>query len=356
MSVSLPTAPLVLPAPGDQSAVRVFRRVWLRAMRGFLDQTTAGLAPELVREVHHARRVLVAVTKATPEAGLTAVASPDVLAPTLAMLAGRTPPSQALDIAARGLLAQLSESGTPFPAAHAAGQHHLRAISERAHLATADTNPIANMEEHPDKDGNALDLGGHDPSAWRGSITRAVDLVHAALPALRRELATTLHRIVPVGYDEERHLSASYREAPGLVYMTLHPNPITMAEAIVHETQHGKLNALTWFDPVLRNGHTEWTTSPVRPDLRPLMGVLLAAHAFVPVAAMHLQLAAADHPASRDSWFARRRAHVLEANHEAMTTLARLGDFTATGRALFAGLQALHAATSAAVAPPSQRS
>src|SRR5690606_5269945 len=111
------------------------------------------------------------------------------------------------------------------------------------------------------------------------------------LPELRVEIGANLQRVVPVGCDDKRHFSASYREAPGLVYLSLHPSPLTMAEAIVHETQHAKLNALGWLDPVLHNGHDTWTSSPVRPDLRPLMGVLMAVHAFIPVAALHGALA-----------------------------------------------------------------
>ena len=66
-------------------------------------------------------------------------------------------------------------------------------------------------------------------------------------------------RVVPVGFHAEQHLSASYREAPGLVYLTLHPSPLTLAEAIIHETQHVKLNALSWLDPISHNGHSEWS-------------------------------------------------------------------------------------------------
>ena len=40
---------------------------------------------------------------------------------------------------------------------------------------------------------------------------------------------------VPVGWDEQRHLSASYQEAIGTVYLSLHPNPLTLAEALIHE-------------------------------------------------------------------------------------------------------------------------
>ena len=142
------------------------------------------------------------------------------------------------------------------------------------------------------------------------------------------------------------HLSASYAEAPGLAWLTLHPDPLTMAEAIVHETQHSRLNTLMWLDPVLHNGRREWTTSPVRPDLRPLSGVLLAAHAFVPVAAMHARLDELGHPISRSPHFKRRRAEVLQSNARGLQTVEERGQPTTTGQRIIGGLRALHDACS----------
>lgn len=225
------------------------------------------------------------------------------------------------------------------------------------HLATVDTNPRSMLEAHPDKAGNAVDLGGRTIDAWRDALNAALATVEVALPALHRELLAHLQRVVPVGFEPERHLSASYLEAPGLVYLTLHPSPLTLAEALVHETQHGKLNLLRWFDAVLDNGHSEWTPSPVRPDLRPLMGVLMAVHAFVPVAALHRRLAELEHPLAEGPHFARRRGEVLAANTHGLQTLRAKARPTATGRRLLADLEALHRATregiGTAALPPS---
>ncbi len=156
-------------------------------------------------------------------------------------------------------------------------------------------------------------------------------------------MSVSLQRLVPVGYHAERHFSASYREAPGVVYLTLHPSLLTLAEAIVHETQHGKLNVLRWFDAVLMNGDNTWSKSPVRPDLRPLWGVLLAVHAFVPVAALHLVLAEQNHPLSHGEPFARRRAEVLAANEHGLSTLRELALPTEVGKRVLGGLEELHA-------------
>ncbi len=206
------------------------------------------------------------------------------------------------------------------------------------------------QEEHPDKKGNAIDLGGRTPDEWARALGEALEVVRAALPVLHDELALSLRRIVPVGYEPERHLSASYREAPGLVYMTLHPSVLTLAEAIVHETQHGKLNVLSYFDPVLVNGRTTWTASPVRPDLRPLSGVLLAVHAFVPVAGFHQRLVEIDHPISRTPEFKTRREQVLSGNARGLSLVHELGQPTAIGREAIAALDALHEVTRSALA------
>ena len=213
----------------------------------------------------------------------------------------------------------------------------------RLTLATVDRNPLAELEAHPDKQGNALDLGGHGREVWASALTAALDAIVAALPALAGELPITLERIVPVGFDRERHLSCSYREAPGLVYLSLHPDPLTLAEAIVHETQHGKLNLLSWLDPLLTNAPDERVASPARPDLRPLFGVLLAAHAFVPVAVLHHQLAALGHPLAASTRFEARRCQVLDGNARGLATLAEHARPTATGARVIAALADLHA-------------
>jgi HEXXH motif-containing protein len=117
-----------------------------------------------------------------------------------------------------------------------------------------------------------------------------------------------------------------------------------LAEAIVHESQHGKLNTLRWLDPVLENGDATWTSSPVRPDMRPLMGVLMAVHAFVPVAALHQRLRELDHPLADPE----RRAQVIAGNADGLVTLRELAKPTALGKRVIAALEELHAATSSA--------
>ncbi len=199
-------------------------------------------------------------------------------------------------------------------------------------LALADNFPLAEVEAHPDKSGNVIDLGGKSTDVWIASLREALAIVERYLPELRREIDVGLATIIPVGFDAERHLSATYRESIGAVYLSLHPEPVTMAEALVHEFSHTKLNALFEVDAVLDNADEPRFASPVRPDPRPLRGVLLAVHAFVPVVRMHEAMIAAGDPRAVS---AARLDEVRQGNAEGLGVLLTNAAPTPIGRALF---------------------
>lgn len=408
MSTELPAGFLCLPAAGDRTLPALRRKLGLLCLHTLLTLHPAR-AGRLQGRFARFQRWLEVVARGPHKKALTrALASLDVVTPTLVLRSGLGEAEQLLaelvpallvalehanggtfterllwdvpvrhlldarggralelDPPGRGALADRSgleirtATGLAFSPTRAAtdslptGARAVQAFfplgdSPLPALALADSNPLRMLEEHPEKLGNALSLGERSPEAWADALRDALELIRLALPELHREMIDTLERVVPVGYEPERHLSASYREAPGLVYVTLHPSPLTMAEALVHETQHGKLNAASWFDSVLENGQSAWTPSPVRPDLRPLWGVLLAVHAFVPVSALHLRLAELDHPLTRTDAFAQRRAEVLAANRDGLGTLERLARPTELGRRVVGAIAVLADAVSLA--------
>ena len=262
------------------------------------------------------------------------------------------PPSQLIDVQ-RGGVHQLAAAGYSIGPSGievqlddgsfvgfeelARPRSHFFPVNEFLHFSTFDSNPLAMQETHPDKLGNATDLGGHTAEEWVDSLQRALSEIERWLPECWSELGWFMQRIVPVGYHPEKHLSASYTESIGLAYVSLHPDTVIMAEAIVHESQHSKLNMLMAFDPVLHNGRSTWTDSPVRPDLRPLSGVLLAAHAFVPVALMLKRM----REAQTNPTIERRWQQVLDSNQRSLDTLQRLAQPTAIGKKVLNGLVAL---------------
>jgi HEXXH motif-containing protein len=227
--------------------------------------------------------------------------------------------------------------------AYLRGDRPFRPVAGRWFLALHDDNPLAGVEAHPHKSGSHLDLGGQPPQRWIAALEDALELVDAASPLLRDEMAELLQGFVPVGYDAQRHVSASYREAVGLVYLSLHPQRLTMAEAIVHEFQHSKMNALLARDPLLENHPDESYPSPVRPDPRPLLGVLLAVHAFVAVAAVHRRLIEEHHRDASEPRF----EEIVAKNRDGLSTLRRHARPTPLGRRLIEDLESAHAEASA---------
>ena len=201
-------------------------------------------------------------------------------------------------------------------------------------LAEVDNNPLSMFEAHPDKSGNAIDLGGRAPAEWVDVLRRCLDLVARHMPLLRNEMDLFLHQVVPVGYHAERHLSASYQEAIGTIYMTLHPNLMTMTEALIHEYSHNKLNALFELDGVLDNAFSPLYASPVRPDPRPLHGIVLAVHAFQPIARLYELMTEADEPVSKSPDFKRRFEQIRKVNRDGAEVVLGNGRPTPIGRGL----------------------
>lgn len=207
-------------------------------------------------------------------------------------------------------------------------------ITDHLVLALADNNPLAMIDAHPDKQGNAIDLGGHEAREWTTTLAEALDLIGQCLPDLRDEMDLFIHQIIPVGWYAERHLSASYREAIGSIYLSLHPSLMTMAEALIHEFSHNKMNALFELDDVLENAFTSSFASPIRPDARPLHGVLLAVHAFLPVARLYEIMLERGHPLAQNSSFRDRYDAIRAINREAATIVLENGRPTPLGRAV----------------------
>jgi hypothetical protein len=188
-------------------------------------------------------------------------------------------------------------------------------------LCRADDSPLALHEAHPDKEGNRTSLGGKPQEEWASSLRAALRVIEQGLPELHAEIRLALTQIVPVGYDAQRHLSASFQENLGTAYLTLHPQDMTMVEAIVHEFSHNKLNALFELDPVLHNAFEPLFASPVRPDPRPLHGVLLAVHAFMAVEKLYSSLRDQRHPACEGAGFEQRFDDIVRGNRDGLQTL-----------------------------------
>lgn len=353
-----PIADLTIPDPGSTTAREVLSLALRRLLRDAIELPRT--APASARAEAAALHALLSNALKTSPGALAAA----LRRPTIGALVRCLRPACGLPETARdalfvelcaGLRHDLAAAGAPLPPAvegriprrvlslldrtardTATGEvtHPYAPIARDVVLALADNNPLAMEEAHPDKQGNAIDLGGRSIEEWTSTLREALALIEAHLPDLAGEIDLYVHQVVPVGFDEHRHLSASYQEAIGTIYMTLHPSLMTMTEALIHEFSHNKINALFELDDVLENAWSPLYTSPVRPDPRPLHGVLLAVHAFLPVARLYEKMIEAGHPLSRSEGFSRRFAAVRRTNREGAEVVLKNGRPTEMGRAV----------------------
>ncbi len=225
-------------------------------------------------------------------------------------------------------------------------------IVDEIFLAEDDNNPCSIFRDHPEQDGRELGLGDRPVQDWLDPLAEAIELIDKFLPLFGEELRLVGRLIFPIGFLPERHLSASYQEMIGTIYMSLHPRVITMAEAIVHEFQHNKLLAAMHLDPLITNAHSDRFRSPVRPDLRPLHGIVLAVHAFQPIAVMYRNMATANHPLSKEPYWRERYQQVLNVNADGTRTTLAHAKATDAGSQLLAEMTRLDEEAAAFIEPP----
>lgn len=162
-------------------------------------------------------------------------------------------------------------------------------------LTEIDSNPYGTFDAHPDnrKDGVRIGWGSSSESEWFDAYARAFDILRQSDPGFFVEINRYLKKIVPLGTDDKAHRSASYAEAFGAVYMGLvpgEPHPeFSVLEGLIHEWSHNKANLARNLAPLVLNGNEEAYYSSYRPDPRPIEGIFLGVHAFVPTVRVFLE-------------------------------------------------------------------
>jgi HEXXH motif-containing protein len=153
-------------------------------------------------------------------------------------------------------------------------------------------------------DGEVRAWQEHLDGAWRLLVTRHRRHAEA--------IAAGLTSIVPLrGDPAHRGISATSRDAFGAVAMSVPADAVALAVGLLHEFQHGKLNAVQYlFD--LHQPAGDRVYSPWRDDPRPLGGLLHGAYAYLAVAGFWRVERRSGDPVA-DFEFARWRAAVAAA-------------------------------------------
>jgi HEXXH motif-containing protein len=140
---------------------------------------------------------------------------------------------------------------------------------------------------------DALDLtGSTDIPKFEGRVVSAIeppmaqvfhdaiDIISSYAPEYLRWIARVLHQVFLLEPTGERIHSGSVENYLGLIHMSAHPQPLPVAELLVHEATHQYMNVLRKLQPLDdgTDSRTYWSP-PVNTD-RPISMIIAALHAF----------------------------------------------------------------------------
>jgi HEXXH motif-containing protein len=197
-----------------------------------------------------------------------------------------------------------------------------------------DTGDFPELARQNSEHGGELGASAADPTKC---LAAAFHFLVEAWPESLPDLMAVFRGVVALDAPGGHTYSASAPTSPLIVQLTLRPNEysIVLAETIVHETAHLKLHTLNEMQPLLVDDGEARYRHPWRPDLRPMQGVLLGAHAFLNVTRMYEK---AIENGSKDAFVHRERAVRLGEVREALGTLARHARFTPAGHTVFGSM------------------
>jgi HEXXH motif-containing protein len=161
---------------------------------------------------------------------------------------------------------------------------------------------------------------------WLNLLNSAWKWVEEQDTALTTEMKMILRAVVPVKRaDKHIHTSGSFKEAPGLIALSWDDDVPVLAEALVHEYHHQKLNALLNLDRLIEGPTFEAIyPSPWRKDARPLLGILHGVYTFQAVLRFWIKLLATKEVESYKTPI-RKRTHTLHS--QLLTALATLQEY-----------------------------
>jgi HEXXH motif-containing protein len=148
-----------------------------------------------------------------------------------------------------------------------------RGVTLRAWL--EDTDPYNGFSAP----GKPVALSESERTEWRKLLDEAWDVLTSNHAAHARELAAGLRALMPIAADVDT-VGASAPSAFGGIRLSTTGSAPAFAEALIHEMQHSKLNALLTLVKLSDDDHGARYLAPWRDDPRPLVGIVHGVYAF----------------------------------------------------------------------------
>ena len=218
-------------------------------------------------------------------------------------------------------------------------------------LTPHDWNPDRYLEAHPDRinSWNTLGFWWKSDSEWFHLFEKSFAILTAISPGFTDELSNMIRKIIPMGISHGTHNSASYSRCIGHIYMSypsgMEYSELALLEAIIHESNHNKLNLILRCEPLLNNTFHEIYYSPYRPDPRHIHGIYLWLHAMVWVFSIFFEAVERWLLTLDGGWMEKSLAYVMK-NALSIRVLERYGQFTKKWEEIFLEMKTIHQETS----------
>jgi hypothetical protein len=126
-----------------------------------------------------------------------------------------------------------------------------------------------------------IDYDSSDPKIWRDEVlASACATLLKHVPAAYQWVHQVIGTIVLVDHEEDVERSGSWKDLPGLVFLSMQPDDVAVADVLVHEASHQYFH---WMERVgsmvVKNTEELFYSEPVGRE-RPLDRILIAHHAF----------------------------------------------------------------------------
>jgi HEXXH motif-containing protein len=146
-----------------------------------------------------------------------------------------------------------------------------------------------------------------------------------------------LSEIVPIQGGETFSMSASCRESPGQIAVSIPASPAVLAELFVHECSHENLSLAIEHGPLDDGSDTTLYWSPVKRTGRPIDRILLAHHAFINILCFQRELVEQD--LDHDGYARANYEQNVRAVEQLESALRQTRSLTDVGRALYLPLE-----------------
>lgn len=217
-------------------------------------------------------------------------------------------------------------------------------------ITLADKNPDRAKDTHPGhkEDGVHIEWWNTPIEEWVSLYKKSLDLLAQVSPDFHSELSQIIHKIIPLGESRGCHNSSSYSSCIGQLYMSFPIGDefpeLTVLDAIIHESNHNKLNLILKQDPLILNDKREIYYSPYRPDPRHMHGIYLWLHALSGVSHIVFRALAGWLVPLSDLW--QEKMLLCHMNNAlSIRVLERYGIFSEVWNTIFFEMKHLHAET-----------